>query len=81
MRKVPRFLLDCVLSNFRSRAALQLELIVLRHQLEVLRRTRTARVRLTRLDRMFWHPKPPSQTWRTFLRNHVGCLALVALMP
>jgi transposase InsO family protein len=23
------------------------------------------------------HPKPPSQTWRTFLRNHVGCLASV----
>ena len=21
------------------------------------------------------HRKPPSQTWRTFLRNHVGCLA------
>ena len=21
------------------------------------------------------HPKPPSQTWRTFLENHVGCLA------
>ena len=23
------------------------------------------------------HRKPPSQTWRTFLRNHVGCLASV----
>ncbi len=23
------------------------------------------------------HPKPPSQGWRTFLRNHVGCLASV----
>ena len=23
------------------------------------------------------HPKPPSQTWRTFLRNHVGCLASI----
>jgi transposase InsO family protein len=22
-------------------------------------------------------PKPPSQTWRTFLRNHIGCLASV----
>ena len=21
------------------------------------------------------HPKPLSQTWRTFLENHVGCLA------
>jgi len=23
------------------------------------------------------HSKPPSQGWRTFLRNHVGCLASV----
>ena len=23
------------------------------------------------------HRKPPSQTWRTFLRNHVGCLASI----
>ncbi len=23
------------------------------------------------------HPKPPSQTWRTFLDNHVGCLASI----
>ena len=54
MRKILPNLLDCIVSNFRSRAALQLEIIVLRHQLEVLQRTRPARVRLTRLDRMFW---------------------------
>ncbi len=23
------------------------------------------------------HPRPPSQTWRTFLGNHVGCLASI----
>ncbi len=170
MRKILPNLLDCIVSNFRSRAALQFEIIALRHQLEVLQRTRPTRVRLTRLDRIFWvflyrlwprcldavvivkpetviawhrkgfrafwawksrprrrgrppvpaevrtlirrmtrenplwgaprlhgellklgivisqatvskymirHPKPPSQTWRTFLRNHVGCLASV----
>ncbi len=170
MRKILLYLLDCVFSNFRSRAALQLEIIALRHQLEVLQRTRPARVRLTRLDRMFWlllyrlwprcldavvfvkpetviawhrkgfralwtwksrprrrgrpplpaevrtlirrmsrenplwgaprlhgellklgieisqatvskymirHPKPPSQIWKTFRRNHVGCLASI----
>ena len=54
MRKILLYLLDCALSNFRSRAALQLEVIVLRHQLEVLQRTRPARVRLTRLDRILW---------------------------
>jgi hypothetical protein len=26
---------------------------------------------------MIRRPKPPTQTWRTFLRNHVGCLASV----
>ncbi len=54
MRNILRKLLNCILSNFRSRAALQLEIIVLRHQLEVLQRTRPARVRLTRLDRIIW---------------------------
>ena len=23
------------------------------------------------------HPKPPSQTWRTFLENHVGCMSSI----
>ncbi len=26
---------------------------------------------------MVRHPKPPSQTWRTFLDNHMGCLASI----
>jgi transposase InsO family protein len=26
---------------------------------------------------MLRHPRPPSQTWRTFLRNHVGCLVSI----
>ncbi len=170
MRKILLYLLDSVLSNFRSRAALQLEILALRHQLEVLERNRPARVRLIRLDRILWillyrlwprclntvvivkpetvvawhrrgfrafwtwksrprkrgrpsvpadvrgliqricrenplwgaprihgellklgieisraavskymvrRPKPPSQTWRTFLGNHVDCLASV----
>ena len=54
MRKILPNLLDCIVSNFRSRAALQFEIIALRHQLEVLQRTRPTRVRLTRLDRIFW---------------------------
>ena len=161
-------LLYGVLSGFRSRAGLQLEVIALRHQLDVLRRRQRTRIRLTRLDRSFWvllyrlwprclsalvivqpatvirwhrkgfrafwswksrrrsrgrpavaadirnlirrmsrenplwgaprihgellklgvaisqavvskymprHSRPPSQTWRTFLRNHLECLA------
>jgi transposase InsO family protein len=38
----------------RSRAALHLEILALRHQLQVLERTRPARVRLTRSDRVLW---------------------------
>ena len=54
MRKILLYPLDSVLSSIRSRAALQLEVIALRHQLEVPQRTRPARVRLTRLDRIIW---------------------------
>jgi putative transposase len=38
----------------RSRAALQLEVLALRHQLQVLQRTRPRRVRLTPADRWLW---------------------------
>jgi hypothetical protein len=37
-----------------SRAALQLEILALRHQLEVLQRTRPRRVRLAKMDRWLW---------------------------
>jgi hypothetical protein len=54
MRKILPCLLESVLGNFRSRPTLQLEVIALRHQLEVLQRSRPARVRLTRLGRILW---------------------------
>ena len=38
----------------RSRLALQLELLALRHQLQVLERSRRPRLRLSRVDRLFW---------------------------
>jgi len=38
----------------RSRAALQLEVLALRHQLQVLQRTRPRRVRLAKADRWLW---------------------------
>src|SRR5262249_48471136 len=38
----------------RSRAALQLEVLALRHQLQVLARSRPPRVRLSRADRLLW---------------------------
>ena len=168
MHAILRSLLHGFISSFRRRADLQVEIIALRHQLEVLQRGPQTQARLTRLDRAFWvllyrfwsgcrgavvvvkpdtvvqwhrkgfrtfwawksrarkrgrptisadvkalirrmsrenpfwgaprihgellklgigisqaavskymirHPKPPSQTWRTFLRNHACCLA------
>ena len=40
--------------RFRSRAALELEVVALRHQLAVLRRHQPGRPRLTSLDRLLW---------------------------
>ena len=40
--------------SVRSRAALQLEILALRHQLQVLQRSRRRRVRLTQADRLLW---------------------------
>ncbi len=38
----------------RSRVLLQLEVLALRHQLQVLQRSRPRRLRLARADRMLW---------------------------
>ena len=50
-------LLSCLRSlrvSLRMRAALQLEILALRHQLAVLERARPGRLRLTRADRALW---------------------------
>jgi putative transposase len=47
-------LLSSLAGRFRSRAELELEIIALRHQLAVLRRQRSGRNRLSRLDRLLW---------------------------
>jgi transposase InsO family protein len=41
-------------SSLRSRAALQLEVLALHHQLQVLNRSRPRRVRLAPIDRLLW---------------------------
>jgi hypothetical protein len=52
----------------RSRAELQLEVLALRHQLQVLQRTRSQRVRLTKTDRCLWVVLARLWTgWRTAL--------------
>jgi hypothetical protein len=51
-----------------SRAALQLEILALRHQLQVLQRTRPLRVRLAKMDRCLWSLLSRIWTgWRTAL--------------
>ncbi len=47
-------------SCFQTRAALQLEILALRHQINVLRRSQRGRVRLTEVDRLLW-------TWLLYL--------------
>ena len=52
----------------RSRAALQLEVLAVRHQLQVLQRTRPRRLRLTKTDRWLWvglfhDPENPVSIW------------------
>jgi len=52
----------------RSRAALRLEMLALRHQLQVLQRTRPGRLRLSMTDRWFWGLLSRIWTgWRTAL--------------
>ena len=45
---------NILINTFQSRAALQLEIIALRHQVLVLQRKQKKRTQLTFLDRIFW---------------------------
>ena len=54
MRSVIVSLLFAPCASLRDRVALQLEILALRHQLQVLERTRPRRGRLTRSDRLLW---------------------------
>ena len=54
MRSVIISLLVTLRASLRTRVALQLEILALRHQLQVLERTRPHRMRLTRADRLLW---------------------------
>ena len=54
MRSVIVSLLLTLRVTLRDRAALQLEILALRHQLHVINRSRPPRLRLTQADRMLW---------------------------
>ncbi len=49
-----RFIVAVLARRFRSRAALELENLALRHQLHVLRRQRPGRLQLITIDRLLW---------------------------
>ena len=69
MLSVLLWLLLALRQTMRTRAALQLEILALRHQLQVLERQRPRRARLTSCHRMrwiwlsrVWRDEPP---WRS----------------
>ncbi len=68
----------------RSRAALQLEVLALRHQLQVLQRTRPRRLRFAKADRWLWGQLSRIWTgWRAALvivKTH-ATLCLLRLRP
>jgi putative transposase len=68
MMSVLLSLLLTLRTSARSRVSLQLEVLVLRHQLQVLQRTQPRRVRLTKTDRWLWVVLSRTWTgWRTAL--------------
>ena len=68
MMSVLLSLLLTLRTSARSRAALQLEVLALRHQLQVLQRSRPRRLRLAKADRWLWTLLSRLWTgWRTAL--------------
>jgi hypothetical protein len=57
MLTLVRSIVSVLACRFRSRAVLELELLTLRHQLNVLRRQQPGRLRLSLIDRLLWIPK------------------------
>jgi len=54
MNAAPASLVSTILVAFRPRLALQAEILALRHQLNVLRRSASARSQLRTSDRVLW---------------------------
>ncbi len=46
--------INIIINQFRSRTALQMEILALRHQLAVLQRTKPSRLHIHPLDRLLW---------------------------
>src|SRR6476659_26412 len=70
-----------LLGRFRSKASLEAEILALRHQLNVLRRTSPRRPVFSNFDRMIFVClyRIAPQGWRTFLLNHADGIASIDL--
>jgi hypothetical protein len=78
---------------FRSRASLAAEILILRHQINILRRHSAKRQTFSAVDRLIFAElyrlaptvlnafarEPPSQGWKTFLHNHADRIAAMDL--
>jgi hypothetical protein len=58
------FIRCAITGLFRSRAALQAEILVLRHQLNILRRRSPKRVVLGKVDRLVLRALSPADRWQ-----------------
>ena len=54
MHELARWIVSVVARRLRSRVAVEIENLALRHQLNVLRRQRPGRPRLFAIDRLLW---------------------------
>jgi putative transposase len=54
MLTLVRYIVSALAGRFRSREVLELEIVALRHQLNVLRRQCPGRPRLSPIDRLLW---------------------------
>jgi hypothetical protein len=78
-----------LVSLFRSRGSLKAELLILRHQLNTQRRHQPKRLAFSAMDRllqtsvakyMALRRGPPSQGWKTLLRNHADGIVAMDLL-
>src|SRR6476659_9358617 len=77
-----KLIVGTMVDLLRSRAMLEAEILMLRQQINVLRRANPKRLRFASIDRLsIWRGGggPPSLGWKTFLHNHADDIAAMDL--
>ena len=75
-----RWLLELIALRGQSRELKELEIVVLRHEVAILRR-KTRRLAVTAVDRLFLSAASrllPRARWRSFIHRHAGDAAAMA---